>query len=233
MADQNRDPASAALRIPEIRILILKDLSLKSLLNCLRVCKDWKASIDKDSPATQFPQNLWLKGCEDDGVIKHEMNPALPQPLKLLDRSEDGNCFAGTVMLRGHRQYPREPGGSELDHDEGEVKGLQKEVRSLEKKVKDLKGNGKELKRKAEECDVNVEKQKGEVKSRKKEADGLEETGESMVMDEAPGLPMGNAKLTEKRDVVMLSGGTVDVKQSGEKEWNNSPAIDDPTGKGS
>ncbi|KAK3617827.1 hypothetical protein LTR56_025037 [Elasticomyces elasticus] len=263
------------------------------------------------------------------------MNPALPQPLKLLDRSEDGNCFVGTVMLRGHCQYPREPGGSErmllmqppitsfhmgtqrgplefsgdgddeslckrvgvwcgpltmgkflscaedciadhrkhcsridgsfkngnqalsftltcdenrnfclifhhdqghlsarLDHGEGEVEGLQREVRSLKKKVKDLKENGKELERKAEESDVNVEKQTGEVKSRKKEADGLKEVGESMVMDEAPELSMGNAKLPEKRDVVVLSGETIDVKQSGEKEWNSSPAIDHPTGKG-
>ncbi|KAK5675212.1 hypothetical protein LTR17_027782 [Elasticomyces elasticus] len=108
-----------------------------------------------------------------------------------------------------------------------------REVRSLEKKVKDLEGNGKELKRKAEECDINVEKQKGEVKSRKKEAHRLKETGESMVIDEAPGLSMGNAKLPEKRDVVVLSGGIVDVKQSGEKEWNNSPAVDHPTDKGS
>ncbi|KAK6364471.1 hypothetical protein LTR81_028087 [Elasticomyces elasticus] len=113
MADQNRDPVSAALGLSEILISILEELNLKSLLSCSQVCKAWKATIDEDTPATQFPQKLWLKGCKDDGVMKYEMNPALPQPLKLLDRSGDGNCFAGTVMLRGHRQYPREPGGSE------------------------------------------------------------------------------------------------------------------------
>ncbi|KAK5738243.1 F-box associated region [Elasticomyces elasticus] len=317
MANQSRDPTSTVLGTSELLISIFEELNLKNLLSCSQVCTAWKDIIDEDTPATQYPQRLWLKGYEEDGLMKHEINPALPQPLQILDQSGDGNFFAGTVMLRDHCQYPREPGGSEkmllvqppitslqmgmqcgplefcgdgddeslckrvgvwcgpltigkflgcaedcmadhrkhcsridgsfknenqalsftltrdedrkfclafqhdqghlsarLDHDEGEVKGLKRKVRGLEKEVKGFKESGKELKRKVEESDVSLEKQMREVKSRKKESSGWKEIVESMVMDEAPNLSTGSAKLAEKSDVVVLSGEIVDVEQS-------------------